>query len=74
VTKVRHDQNDGLAGHSLWNGPSARRNRPASDGELIRQGAASIAAPHVPADASVDQTEARNAGSTEMVAASPTSG
>src|SRR5271157_1581180 len=40
-------------------GESARRNHPASDGEPIREEAARIATPHVPADALVDQTEAR---------------
>ena len=49
----------GLAEHPLWNGESARRNHPASDGEPIREEAASIAAPQVPADALVDQTDAR---------------
>jgi hypothetical protein len=61
VTKVEQDQNSGLAEHLLGNGELARRNHPASDGEPIRIEAASIAAPHVPADASVDHTEARNA-------------
>jgi hypothetical protein len=37
-----------------------RRNHPASDGEPIRDEAASIAAPQVPADTSDDPTEARN--------------
>jgi hypothetical protein len=47
-----------LAEHPLWNGESARRNHPASGSEPIRDGAASIAAPQVPAAASVGSTEA----------------
>src|SRR5262249_5701645 len=59
VTRVEPDPNSGLGEHPPWNGESAGRNHPASDGEPIRQEAASIAVPHVPADASLDPTDAR---------------
>ena len=54
MTGVEQDRDYGLAGHPLWKGASARGNHPASDGEPIRGEAASIAAPQVPANASVD--------------------
>src|SRR5262249_40268781 len=52
------DRGFGRAWHPLWIGDPARPNHPASDGEAIREGAASIAATQVPA---VDQTEERKA-------------
>jgi hypothetical protein len=59
VTEVEQDQTGGLAESPPWNSESARRNHMTSDGEPIREGAASVAAPQVPADASVDPTDAR---------------
>jgi hypothetical protein len=48
----------GLAEHPLWSSESARGNHPASDGELIQEEAASIAALQAPADALVDVIDA----------------
>jgi hypothetical protein len=74
VTKVEQDQNNGLAGHPLWNGESARRNHPASDGEPIREEAESVAAPQVLADALVHVTEARQEKSGDQLVCSPKTG
>jgi hypothetical protein len=50
VTKVESDRNDRCASHPLWTGWPARSNHAAVGG---RTKTASIAAPRVPADASV---------------------
>jgi hypothetical protein len=59
VTSVSSDWSYGGAEHALWNGEPARPNHPASSGQGIRDEAAGAAASHMPADASVDPTEAR---------------
>jgi hypothetical protein len=61
VTEVEQDQTGGLTESPPWNGESARRNRMASGGQPIRERAASVATPQVPANAWVDPTEARKA-------------
>jgi len=60
VTKVEQHHSRGRASRPLRNGPLATPSH-SPDGEAIREGAASIAAPHVPA-ADVTGEDWRNCG------------